>query len=265
MLSLVCVDVDGTLVGSGGEVLPGVWAAVERARSAGMRLALCSGRPAFGNARGYAERLDPWGWHVFQNGASVVNLKSGESRSVALPRGAIGELVERSRLSGQVLELYTDDTYAVESTGERARKHAELLGLPFEPRDLLSLRGNVVRAQWVVAREDGALEKVLPSAGDLSVSPAGSPVMPDTLFVSLTAPGVDKGSAVRAVAAAYKVPLERTMMVGDGHNDVVAMRAVGFAVAMGNADKEACAAATRRVADVDRGGLAEALEWALRL
>ncbi len=265
MLGLVCIDVDGTLVGSGGVVLPEVWAATQRARAAGMRLALCSGRPAFGNARGYAERLDPAGWHVFQNGASVVNLASGESRSVALPQGDAGRLVALARASGQVLELYTDGAYAVESAGERARRHADLLGVPFEPRDLLSFSGKIVRAQWLLPYEDAVRDELLAQAGDLSVSPAGSPVMPDTLFVSLTAPGVDKGSAVRQVAAAYGVPLARVMMVGDGHNDVVAMRAVGFAVAMGNADEAARAAASRQVADVDQGGLAEALELALNM
>ena len=262
MLELVCIDVDGTLVGSGGAVLPQVWAAAGRARAAGVKLALCSGRPAFGVARQYAERLNPDGWHIFQNGASVVNLGSGESRSSALPEGAVGRLVAQARANGQLLELYTDDAYAVENTGDRARRHAELLGVPFEPRDLLSLKGKIVRAQWVLARETA--DQVLSTLdGRLSVSPAGSPLMPDTLFVSLTAPGTDKGSAVREVAAAYGVALARSMMVGDGHNDAVAMRAVGFPVAMGNADAQALAAAATVVADVDQGGLAEALELAV--
>ncbi|NJD09330.1 MAG: Cof-type HAD-IIB family hydrolase, partial [Gemmatimonadetes bacterium] len=71
-VGLVCIDVDGTLVGSGGEVHPAVWTAAAGALAAGIRLALCSGRPAFGVTRELALRLDPKGWHCFQNGASVV-------------------------------------------------------------------------------------------------------------------------------------------------------------------------------------------------
>ena len=55
------------IVGASGIVHPKVWAAVERAQEAGIRLALCSGRAAFGVALEYARRLDPSGWHMFQN------------------------------------------------------------------------------------------------------------------------------------------------------------------------------------------------------
>ena len=51
MIQLVFTDVDGTLVGSSGTVLPAIWTAAERVRAAGIRMAVCSGRPAFGDAR----------------------------------------------------------------------------------------------------------------------------------------------------------------------------------------------------------------------
>ena len=48
LIRLVGIDVDRTLVGSAGSAPERVWRAAERARAAGIRLALCSGRPAFG-------------------------------------------------------------------------------------------------------------------------------------------------------------------------------------------------------------------------
>jgi hydroxymethylpyrimidine pyrophosphatase-like HAD family hydrolase len=54
-------------------------------------------------------------------------------------------------------------------------------------------------------------------------------------------------------------------MVGDGGNDLGVMRIVGFPVAMGNAEAEIRAVARHHVAHVDRGGLVEALDWAMRL
>jgi len=263
MVDLICIDVDGTLVGSSGVVGDEVWAAAERVRVTGRRLAVCSGRPAFGVTRGYAERLDPDGWHVFQNGASVVHVESGESHSRPLPPSAVTRLVERARATGRVLELYTDTTYAVERDTPVARRHAELLGLPYHPRDLLSLAGTVVRAQWLVAR--GAEEEaVLAEPHDgLTIGASVAPVMPGTAFLNITPAGVDKGSAVLAVAEAYGVPLDRVMMVGDGANDASALRVVGVPVAMGNAEPEAIAAARYRVAGVDAGGLVEALALAM--
>jgi Cof subfamily protein (haloacid dehalogenase superfamily) len=264
MVDLVCIDVDGTLVGASGTVAPEIWTAAERVRGRGGRLALCSGRPGFGKARGYAERLDAGGWHVFQNGASVVHLASGESHSRSLPPAAVSRLIDRARETGRTLELYTDGEYAVESTAERARQHASLLGLAYEPRDLAALAGRIVRAQWLVPHAEAEAVLAEPQAG-LTVAPSLSPVMPDTVFVNMTPEGVDKGSAVRAIAGAYGVPLDRVMMVGDGANDVGALRAVGFAVAMGNAEPEARAAAQYGVGHVDEGGLLEALDLALTL
>lgn len=264
MIELICVDVDGTLVGSSGDVLPAVWEAVDRARAGGARLVICSGRPAFGLTRALAERLDPEGWHVFQNGASIVHLPGGETRSGCIPRAAVQALVARARETGRILELYGDFGYAVESTHERAVRHAGLLGVPFHARDLLSMEGDVVRAQWLLSRAEEPV--VLGEAHEgLALAPSTSPVMPDTAFVSVAQPGLSKAAAVRTVAAEYGVPLERVMMVGDGANDVEVMGVVGHPVAMGNAEPEVTALARHHVPHVDRGGLIDALELAAGL
>ena len=264
MIKLVFIDVDGTLVGTAGEPTPETWAATARVRERGVRLAICSGRPAFGNTRRWAERLDPTGWHVFQNGASVVRLPSGETRSRALPDEALAWLVARAAATGRVLELYTDHEYLVGRDTERARRHAGLLGVPFQRRDLHTLPGPFVRAQWLLAIEE--MEAVLaePHEG-LTYSGSTSPVMPDTGFINITPLGVDKAHAVRIVAREYGLALDEVMMVGDGANDVTTMRAVGVPVAMANAEPEALAAARHTVGHVDEGGLAEALELALSL
>jgi len=258
------VDVDGTLVGTDNVVREDVWAALAGARSRRVRIALCSGRPAFGAALEYARRLDPDGWHVFQNGASVVNVGSGESRSEPLPEGAEAALLERARQTGRLLELYTATAYGVTQPGELARRHSELLGLPYRPRDPATLEGPRVRAQWVVPHAEAAAVQAEAHPG-LELHPAGSPAMRDVLFISVTRAGVGKGSAVTRVAAEYGVPLSRVMMVGDGHNDVTAMRVVGHPVAMGNADAEARAAGRWHVGHVDAGGLVEAVGLALTL
>ena len=264
MIELICIDVDGTLVGSSGEVADTTWEAAARVRARGVRLAICSGRPAFGKARRFADRLDSHGWHVFQNGASVVHLPGGNTRSRALAREAVAQLVARARAAGRPLELYGDTQHAVELDVYRTRRHAELLGIPFVKRDLLTFPAPVVRAQWLLAHDEVDAVMAEPHDG-LELSHSLSPVMPDTSFLNVTPLGVDKGEAVRTVAAEYGVPLERVMMVGDGANDVSVLRIVGAPVAMGNAEPVAREAARHHVGDVDRGGLVEALELAITL
>jgi Cof subfamily protein (haloacid dehalogenase superfamily) len=264
MVKLVCIDVDGTLVGASGTVPPEVWAAAERARARGIHLAICSGRPAFGLARGYAEQLDHDGWHVFQNGASILHLGTRESRSGSLSARAVEWLRTTARETGRILEMYDDTEYAVESRDERARRHASLLGVPFRPRPFESLSGHVVRAQWLLSHEEANAVLAAPHP-DVLYSLSHSPVMADTAFINITPAGVDKATAVRVVADAYGVPLPDVMMVGDGFNDIGVMAIVGHPAAMGNADPAIHAAARYSVAGVDEGGLVQAIELAMAL
>ena len=83
----------------------------------------------------------------------------------------------------------------------------------------------------------------------LNASTSRAPIMPDTVFINMTAPGIDKASGVAAVAKAYGIPLEHVMMVGDSGNDVPVMRMVGYPVAMGNSSpkcslRRGCASVT---------------------
>ena len=258
VIRLVCVDVDGTLVGASGTVPPSIWQRVDDLRARGVHFCLCSGRPAFGVTRGYAERLDPAGWHVFQNGASVVHLPSGESRSRPLPEPYVAALIARARTHGRLLELYGDTEYTVEQDHARTRAHAALLGLPFVPRPFEARTEVVVRAQWLLTPQ--TLDPVLAEPHfDLEVVPSTSPVMPDTIFVNLTAQGVNKGTGIEIVAQALQIPLAEVMMIGDAGNDLPALARVGHPVAMGNGSPAVKAAARTVVGDVDDLGLLEAL------
>jgi Cof subfamily protein (haloacid dehalogenase superfamily) len=259
---LIGIDVDGTLVGASGSVHPGVWKAAQAAANCGIRLALCSGRPAFGTALEYARRLDADGWHIFQNGASVLHLAARESRSVSLPPSCIAQLIAHARESAQLLELYSDDDYVYESASPWARAHAELLGVTFAPRSFASLTRPVVRAQWLLSADQAVRCMSAPHPG-LELSQSTSPLMPGTRFVGLTKEGVSKGSALRRVAGQYGIDLRDVMYVGDAGNDLSALRIVGHPVAMANADPAVLEAAGHTVGHVDDGGLAQALELAV--
>lgn len=276
-IRLIFVDVDGTLVGASGDVDPAVWLVAERLRATGVRLAVCTGRPGYGVARGYAERLDADGWHIFQNGASIVDLATGASRSNGLPAAMIPALFAQAEANGLTLELYGDRDFVVQpgraDVGggiERAARHAFLLGAPYRPHPLADyaefLGGPVVRAQWLLAHDDAPRVLADPPAGARLI-PSSSPMMPDTTFVSVLAPGLDKVVAVRTVAEAYGLPLSAVMFVGDGANDAAALAAVaeggGLAVAMANAEPEALAVARHVTGHVDEGGLADALALVL--
>ena len=262
-IRLIGVDVDGTLVGASGEVKPIIWDAAMRVRAAGIHLALCSGRAAFGLALDYARRLDPVGWHVFQNGASIVHLASERSLSVTIAPSIIATLIAEARRTNRILELYSDKDYVTESASSWAREHAELLGVDFRPRAYEDLKDPIVRAQWVVSPVDARVVMSEAPAG-LEVAESSSPIMPGARFVGLTHAGVSKGSAMRAIASEYAIDLEQVMYVGDAGNDLSALRVAGMPIAMGNAEATVRAASKHVVRDVEEGGLVDAFEYAIR-
>jgi Cof subfamily protein (haloacid dehalogenase superfamily) len=261
-VQLVGIDVDGTLVGSSGVVSPRVWEAAGIAREKGIHLALCSGRPAFGLALEYARRLDPDGWHAFQNGASIVHLATGQSKSTPLPAAAVKSFIAEARATENVLELYNDTGWVTESTAAWAEDHAKLLGVEFDPRPFESLEGSAVRAQWLLtmAQAQHMMSSIHPG---LEVAQSTSPLMPDTQFVGFTREGVSKASAMRTIAAAHGVAMEDVMYIGDSGNDLPALRVVGHPIAMANAIAAVIEVAKRTVGSDDEGGVAQALEIAI--
>lgn len=252
-------------MGSAGVPSPRLWKAADEARGRGQRLTLCTARLAAGPTREWAEALDASGWHVFHTGAARWNPDSGEVRTVPLADEARRACIETGTSRGWVVEVYSWDDYAVDHDGRLAVEHAGLLDLPFRRRSLDSVADeDVVRVQYVVTEADAA-EAIASAPAGTVASGATSPIMPGAVFVSITDASVSKAAGVLAVAADLGVDPAVVMMVGDGHNDLSAMGAVGWGVAMGNADPEVKEAARLMVADVDDDGAAEAIERSVDL
>ena len=265
MLPLICVDVDGTLVGSTHDVTDEVWAAAAAAVERGQHLAISTARGSFGVTWDYARRLDANGWHVFHNGASIVHTGTGETRTTPLPVAAVERATEVADRNGWILEYYTSDDIAADTDAPWAIEHAAMLGLEHRRRGLHTLDGELARVQFVVPLEVVEWVQTEMTGVGVDVVPATSPVMPGVAFVSVTTSGLSKATAIAAIAAELGTTIDRAMMVGDGHNDLSAVAAVGHGVAMGNAVDEVKQAARYVVGHVDDDGLVEALELSATL
>ena len=199
VLPLICLDVDGTLVGRAGEPSPALWAAAERARSRGQRLTLCTARLAGGPTRTWAERLDPLGWHVFHTGAARWRPATGEVRQEPIPDDAVAACQAIAAERGWVLETYSWDDYVVDSDDPLAVAHAALLALPHRRRPVSDLADPIVRVQFVVPADQAAAAVAAAPTGT-TASAATSPVMPGAAFVSVTVAGVSKAAGILHVA-----------------------------------------------------------------
>lgn len=259
MLPLICIDVDGTLVGSSHVPTDAVWQAAADATARGQHLALSTARGAFGPTLDYARRLDPNGWHIFHNGGALVHTGSGEIRGTAIADEVIITANDIAERNGWVIEFYSADDYTVDSDADLAVEHAALVGVPHQVRTRDTLATEIVRVQFVVPLEVVPWVQTEMKGQEAVVVAATSPVMPGVAFVSCTKPGVAKGAAITRIADEMQISVADVMMVGDGNNDVDALATVGHGVAMANAVPEAKQAASYEVGHVDDDGLVEAL------
>ncbi len=264
MLPLICIDVDGTLIGTAGEPSAAVWAAADAAVARGQHLALCTARAAFGPTWGYAERLDPAGWHVFHAGSAIVHTGTGEVRQQVLPDEVIEQCLALAAERGWTLEKYAARAYAVSDDSPIAVGHAGLMGVELGFRPFAEITDPVPRMQFIVPVDDARLVLDAGLVG-AEVTAATSPAQPEAAFVSVTPIGVTKATAIAQIIDGLGATMADVMMVGDGHNDVEAMKAVGHAVAMGNAVEECRAVSDYQVGHVDADGLVEALELSATL
>ena len=265
MIPFVLLDLDGTVIGSSGQVLACVWDAVEEVQKAGVKLAVCTGRPRVGVAKRVAERLGKSVPHIFQNGAMTAYADGDVVELHALKEASTRALIAHARAHNLSLEVYTSNALYVERRTPLSESHAKMIGATAIVRNLEDVAENepVVRAQWVVPQEQEEKARALSVPG-VQVSSAVSPALKGTLFMSITAKDVSKGSAVRALIESQRFKAENVMAVGDSVGDLPMLEAVGHPVVMAEAPSE-LRERFFTVGRVDECGVVEALERALTL
>ena len=266
---LIVADVDGTLLGKDNvNVRPRVVAAIAAARAAGVGVALCTGRPMTSLLR-VAEPLGLPGPHVAFDGALVASAGQPPLYRVPLPDGAARRLVEAARAEELCVELYFTDAHYIERAWPESLEQARLIRV--DPVIVPSLDdvlagaapGDVVKGQ-VIAEGEAGREKIrriealgLPLRFGWATPPPGHRWLD---YVNVTHRDVNKGAALRALAAALGIPLSRTLALGDGPNDAPLLEAAGLGVAMGNAVESLKQTADVVVPGVEEDGMAVAIE-----
>ena len=263
MPDLLFVDVDGTLLGPNG-VPESAWRAVERAHAAGLKMAICTGRPGRGFALDFARRLAPDGPHIFDAGASIIHPEGQVFHAAQLPHSLIGQVAKLAERDGHAVEIYTaDGRFLTPTWTDGIAQHGELLGFTPEVIDLARLPPDlmVVRVQFLVKNLAAWTQtrSTVAAWPQTELHEATSPGMPEFQFCGLTRSGVDKGQAAQWVATHYGLTLIQCAAVGDGDNDLPLLKAVDLGIAMGNASPRLKSLAAYTVSRVDEDGFAEAI------
>jgi Cof subfamily protein (haloacid dehalogenase superfamily) len=260
---LLVVDVDGTLLGRGMKISVENKRALDQARRSGVMVALSTGR-AVKACTSVLEQLALDGYHIFFDGALVSDLGS-EVYAQPLERGVVGEAVDLARSLDIDLELYSAANYFIERETWSSDVHRQFFGIEPTVVDFSGLwrRERIIKAGLASVNTKQVAKASNFSArfeGRLHFSIARSPAFPGVEFTNVVAPEVSKGRALEALALHLGISLSEVMAVGDGTNDISLLAKAGLAVAMDNAPDEVKAVADHVAPDVDRNGLAAAVE-----
>ena len=258
MIKLISLDLDGTLLGPDGDLTPGSAGAIARARAAGVRVVLNTGRPMT-EAGYFARKAGCDSLVSCLGGALLGDARTGEElRRWDIPRPwgfralelCLGRGLEITIFSGSQVVL---DPFSRESL------------LRTYPYPAFHREALVVEDPLAYMRErDMPVTKI---HGDWGPCPRAELEQLDQVELTtsndhdfeLVPRGVSKATALARIALMYGVPLEQCAAVGDSENDLPMLKAAGLPIAMGNAPEPVRAAARQVAPPNDRGGVVQAI------
>lgn len=256
---LLVADIDGTLVNAAREITPPVRAAVAAAQVHGVRVCLATGR-IWPSAKRFVEDLGADPPVILYNGGLVYDFVRDEVWfRRTLPLAQARDVLRLLRRHPAVQpHLYVNDHVYVPAMTDATATYQRKDSLRAEPVGDLAGWLTVDPMKILIIGERPALEAVV---HDLDALPYPvNHVFSETIYLEVLPPGVDKGTALQAVAERLGLRREEIIAAGDNLNDLAMIEYAGLGVAMANAPEALRARADFVAPSNNDHGLQEVIE-----
>ena len=261
-IKLIAVDIDGTLVNSKKEITQEVFAAIQDAKAAGVKVVIATGRPIAGVAKLLDELKlrDEGDYVVTFNGALVQETATGhEIISESLSYEDYLDMEFLSRKLGVHMHAITKDGIytANRNIGKYTVHESTLVNMPIfyrTPEEMADKE--IVKCMFI--DEPEILDAAIEIYERYSINKSAP------FHLELLKKGVDKGSAIIHLAEKLGFIKDETMAIGDEENDRAMLEVVGNPVVMENGNPELKKIAKYITKSNDESGVAHAIRtWVL--
>ena len=254
---LVATDLDGTLVGSDGDVSPRNRDAIRRVEAAGALFVMVTGRPPRWMA-GVSEQTAHRGLAVCANGALIYHLHTERVvRTHLLEQDAAVTVAAalRSALPGIAFAVERPDaSFAHDHSYVPSWEQPDHSPRPVEEL----VEGGVVK---LLARHRGMTSDALLAAARTALGDGATFThSSNDGLLEVSAVGISKASGLASLAREHGVDAQEVVAFGDMPNDLPMLAWAGHGVAMGNAHPEVLSAADEVTGRNDEDGVAQVLE-----
>lgn len=242
MIKLITIDVDGTLVTPLKRLTKENIAAIERAKKAGIHIALVSGRPFHSMIDiNKSLGLDKKGhFTICQNGSYVFDNFSQKPMFGTFQSPS--DLVNVAKLlEGFRLDVSAMDGENFYSNKKRANIYtkidAKIHKMPIKRVNYEALPKDMNFGRFMVLGSSHEIKRFVENMPD-EIKDNYYPVQTAPFLVEIMNKKTNKGHAISQMADKLGYKMEEVMAIGNEKNDIPMLEAAGFAVAMGNAVDE---------------------------
>lgn len=263
-IKLLCFDLDGTVINSAGIVSDQDLNAIAKAREAGIKVTIASGRPSF-TAEHIAKQLGAERACMFFSGSLIIDMLDKSSVAEAnLNTEHVLEFVEFGREHGIGTELYTKENYSVDKITPIIDTHRKYINANPEVRDLVEFARNNKLLKIVIgvkenSKDQEVLDDWLSKHNYFHAVSATAADAPDIHYVNFTDHLGSRERAFENLTGYYGVSPQEVMAFGDAKADAMFLKLAGIGIAMSQGAQMAKEAANYIAPEVDKNGVAYTL------